>query len=232
MKKITFLFILILFSIASIGQNLQLHYDFTDANSKNAEDRDYMTATFEMFKPDKAGSTFWFIDLDFNGPHHEPNLAYLEISRDLKLWEFPLAIHGEYNGGFMYHRMNYGAHFSNILILGPSAAFELGNVSLGTYAGYRYDDYSREGIDFQWTGTWFSIIWEERITLTGFIDIWSQDDDYDGKGKKAVIITEPQIWYNFNKTFALGGEVEVSHNFIFGSKKIEVFPTIGAKVEF
>jgi hypothetical protein len=232
MKRIIILTSLLLITFFLNGQNLQLHYDFTDGNSKNAESRDYMTATFEMFKPDKAGSTFWFIDLDFNGPHHEPSLAYLEIARNFKMWDFPIAIHGEYNGGFMYHRDNYGAHFSNILIFGPAYSIDIADISFGTYAGYRFDDYSREGVDFQWTGTWFTSIWKERITLTGFIDIWSQDDDYDGKGKKAVIITEPQIWYNLTKAFAAGGEIEFSHNFIYGSKKIEVFPTLGIKVQF
>lgn len=233
MKKIVLFITFLTILSLSYGQNLQLHYDFTDANSKKAEGREYMTATFEMFKPDSLGATFWFIDLDFNGPHHEASLAYLEISRDLKLWDFPVAIHGEYNSGFIYNeRYGYGGHLSNILILGPSTSFNLGNVSLGSYAGYRYDDYSRQGPDFQWTATWFTKIWDKRITLTGFLDVWTQDDDLDGKGKKIVIISEPQIWYNFTTTFALGSEVELSHNFIFGSKKMEVFPTIGFKIEF
>jgi hypothetical protein len=233
MKRILLFITFTIIITLSYSQSLQIHYDFTDANSETAEDRDYITATFEMFKPDSLGSTFWFIDMDFNGPHHEPNLAYMEISRDLKMWKFPIAFHGEYNGGFMHNdRKGYGGHFSNILIFGPSTSFELGKISLGSYAGYRYDDYSKEGPDFQWTAVWFTMLWEKRITLTGFLDIWTQDDDTDNKGKKAVIITEPQIWYNFTKAFALGGEIEISHNFVYGSNKLEVFPTLGLKIEF
>lgn len=230
-----FAFILSFISI-SFGQNLQLHYDFTDANSPKADNRDYITATFEMFRPDSMGSTFWFIDLDFNGPNHEPNLSYLEIARDFKTWSFPLAFHGEYNGGFLYNeRRGFGNHFSNVLIFGPSTTFKLGKVSIGTYVGYKFIDYSREGADFQLTSTWFTMFWNDKITFTGFIDFWTEDDfnaENKPDGKKLIILTEPQIWYNITKAFAIGGEIELSHNFIYNSKKFEVFPTVGLKVDF
>lgn len=236
MKKIL-LIIIAFFCISTLsGQNLQLHYDFTDANSERADGRDYMTATFEMFKPDSLGSTFWFIDLDFNGKHHEPSLSYLEIARDFKMWDFPLAIHGEYNGGYLYNsRVGFADAFANVGIFGVSTNFELANVSFGTYAGYRYEDYNKEGPDFQWTLTWFTMLWDKRISLAGFFDVWTDDDYNDmGKtdGKRLIVITEPQIWYNITPAIAAGGEVEISHNFIFGSKKLEVFPTLGAKFTF
>ena len=41
------------------GKNLQLHYDL-------GEDRDYFTSTLELFRPDSAGATFFFVDFDYN----------------------------------------------------------------------------------------------------------------------------------------------------------------------
>lgn len=229
--------IFLMLALFSQAQNLQLHYDFTDANSKNADDRNYLTSTFEMFRPDSLGSTFWFIDLDFNGPHYEPSLSYMEIARSFKMWDFPLALHAEYNGGFIYNTRgnDFGNTFSNMGIFGVHSAFQLQNVSLSTYAGYKFIDDSREGADFQWTFTWFTMLWNKRITLCGFFDLWSQDNlntDYEPDGKKIVILTEPQIWYNVLPYWSLGGEVEISHNFVFASEKVEVFPTIGTKFTF
>ncbi len=236
MKHALFSVFLIL-SIFSQGQNLQLHYDFTDANSKNAEDRNYLTSTFEMFRPDSLGSTFWFIDLDFNGPHNEPNLSYLEIARNFKMWDFPIALHAEYNGGFLYNTDGgkFGNTFSNIGIFGVQSSFRLKNISLSTYVGYKFIDESREGADFQWTFTWFTMLWDNRITLAGFFDLWSQDDlnvNFEPDGKKIVVLTEPQIWYNIFPWWSMGGEVEISHNFVYGSNKLEAFPTLGTKFTF
>lgn len=237
MKIFTALLLIIITFGSVSAQNLQLHYDFTDANASSAPGRDYMTATFEMLKPDSLGSTFWFIDLDFNGPHHEPNLSYLELHRDFKMWDFPIAMHAEYNGGFMYNAKgnNFGSTFSNIGIFGPSAVFQLQSITFSTYAGYRFDDASREGSDFQWTFIWFTMLWDNRITLTGFFDLWTQDHINNltvRDGKELVILTEPQIWYNVTPFFAAGGEVEISRNFVYGSDKWEIFPTVGARFTF
>ena len=58
---------MLLSSMNVSGQNVQLHYDMG---------RSYLTSTVEMFKPDAGGSTFFFIDLNY-----DPRVtgAYFEI---------------------------------------------------------------------------------------------------------------------------------------------------------
>jgi hypothetical protein len=52
--------VLLGFSLQHAGaQNLQLHYN-------TGKDRGYFNHTLEMFKPDTFGSTFLFVDLDYN----------------------------------------------------------------------------------------------------------------------------------------------------------------------
>ena len=59
------------------AQNIQLHYDFTD-------DRDYLTTTVEMFKPDAYGSTFFFIDFNYDVDDVEGvSESYFEIVPDV-----------------------------------------------------------------------------------------------------------------------------------------------------
>ena len=52
-----------------------------------------------------------------------------------------------------------------------------------------------------------------------------------------MVLTEPQLWYNVNKHLSLGGEVEISSNFIYNvdptsSRTFFVNPTLGVKWNF
>lgn len=94
MRKAIFALMLLVAMSAQAQTNLQLHYDF-------GKDRNYVTTTLEMFKPDKWGNTFFFVDFDYNmGEQNHPSSAYMEIARCLKFWNGPLSLHVEYNGGF------------------------------------------------------------------------------------------------------------------------------------
>lgn len=74
-------------SVAKAQTNAQILYDF-------GSDRKFVTLTLEMFKQDKWGSTYFFVDHDFNYDKMvvgEKNIAqggtYTEISRALNFWQ-------------------------------------------------------------------------------------------------------------------------------------------------
>jgi len=232
MRKSIF-YLLMLFGFSVSAQNVQLHYDMGKANDKRASDRGYLTSTVEMFRPDSLGSTFFFIDMDYNGKDGDVSTAYWEISRDLKFWNAPVALHAEFNGGLFKDRnSNFGGNIRNAYLLGASTSFNLGKFGLGTYVAYKHlNGGGKKGADFQWTGTWFSMFANGKITFSGFFDVWSQDNA-SVDGKKWVFLSEPQIWYNVNKHVSVGSEVEISNNFVAFSNKIEVMPTIAAKWNF
>ena len=111
MKKITRLVALIVamlcLPVGSKAQNLQVLYDL-------APDRNYITTTFEMFRPDAFGSTFCFVDMDYN---EKAIGAYTEIAREFCFWQDTelnwLSAHAEFNGGLA------GAYsFNNAWLLG------------------------------------------------------------------------------------------------------------------
>src|SRR6187551_647287 len=94
--KIKLLFLALLLSCFAKAQEVQLHYDFLP-------DREYTTFTFEFFRPDKLGSTFFFTDFDFNRKDGA-NLAYFEIARKFNIKNKAiegLNFHIEYNDGFL-----------------------------------------------------------------------------------------------------------------------------------
>jgi hypothetical protein len=70
--------LIVLFAIASVkAQNLQVHYDF-------GENRKLVTSTVEMFKPDKWGSTFFFIDMNYDAKNGKTvSLAYWKLQEAL-----------------------------------------------------------------------------------------------------------------------------------------------------
>lgn len=81
--------------------NIQLFHDA-------GKDRGHLTTTIEGFYSDKWGSTFFFVDHDFNSRNasdkvYAPSGTYMEISRALNFWSgtrlAPLSLHVEYNGG-------------------------------------------------------------------------------------------------------------------------------------
>ena len=83
--------VMALVSFGAAAQNVQLHYDLGRGSA---------TTTVEMFRADNAGSTFFFVDLDYNP---KVSGAYWEIAREFCFWQDSevdwLSLHLEYNGG-------------------------------------------------------------------------------------------------------------------------------------
>lgn len=231
----------ILLATATIqAQNLQLHFDPRNSlyGDKVGAPVNYLTATFEMFKPDKWGSTFMFVDFDFNGDKRNPGLAYAEIARAFKVGDFPLMPHIEYNGGLGFSRDGFGFSIPSSYLGGVAYPFQLGNFFMSTYVAYKLNAFQELSHDAQWTVTWNSTLANGKISLAGFLDLWTEDksftEDAEAKGKKVVFLSEPQCWYNITSQFAIGTEVELSYNFVnkFSESKFYAIPTIGTKWNF
>ena len=110
--------------IASAQFNLQLHYDLgRHMNSNSEANRQLFTVTAEFFRPDKLGSTYLFIDMDYRGDGPTNNGAigtYWEMSRDftfakIKNTNSSFTAHMEYNGG-----LKNQFSFQQCMLLGPA----------------------------------------------------------------------------------------------------------------
>lgn len=231
MKKIlTTLMLGTMCSLAS-SQNVQLHYDFGD-------DRQMLTSTVEMFKADNWGSSFFFIDFDYGSKASDVDgisLAYWEISRDLKLWEAPISIHAEFDGGFGQFKSTptNGAYtINNAYLFGPAFGWNNESFTRGftIQALYKYIT-DKHDASFQITGVWYMHFLEGKITFSGFADFWKEDNVFGTKETSYVFLSEPQLWYNPSKNFSIGGEVEISSNF-GGNEGFMINPTLGLKWTF
>lgn len=221
-----------LFLVTGIGafaQNVQLHYDL-------GKDRKYFTSTVEMFKPDKWGNTFFFIDMNYNeGDVKGVSLAYWEIARCISIPKTPFSLHVEYNGGMGQWKSGDagGAYSINDAWLGGidytwnSADFTKGFSLKALYKNIR----DKQDASFQLTGVWHVICCKGKFTFSGFADFWREDNIINNETKKFVFLSEPQFWFNATKNLSLGSEVELSSNFA-GMDGFHVNPTVAAKWTF
>lgn len=236
MKKQFFLSILLLtVSIFSYSQEIQLHFDPRHGVNSDVAPRNYFTATFQMFKPDKWGSTFGFVDLDFNQSRGNIGLAYMEISRNFNVGKSPIKPHIEFNGGIVRGDNYSGFSIPNAYMVGGAYDHVFGSVFFSTYLVYKYNAFDKVSNDVQWTGTWSTNLFNEKLTVTGFVDVWTENKNrVTAKGgKKVIFLTEPQFWYNVDKNIAFGTEIEISNNFYSNyNNKVYVFPTLAGKWTF
>jgi len=229
--KMTKKFILLFFLLpaAIMAQNLQVHYDF-------GKDRNYVTTTLEMFKPDKWGNTFFFVDYDYNMYNEKhPSATYFEIARCLKFWNAPLSLHVEYNGGFGTYPVmgGYGAFpINNAYLIGVDYGLNNADFSktLNLKALYKHIAGKQESV--QLTAVWGLHFFNRKVSFTGFADFWLEDNTFmSGNTTRTTFITEPQLWYNFNEHISAGSEVEIATNFA-GVEGLKVCPTLAVKWNF
>jgi len=178
-----------------------------------------------------------FVDLDFNQSRGNIGLAYMEIARDFKIGKSPVMAHLEFNGGLVKGEDYSGFSIPNAYLVGPSFNRNFGSVNIGTYVAYKYNAFDKVSNDVQWTVTWGTSIFKNKISLSGFFDLWTQNKNQghgDGEnGKKVILLTEPQIWYNVTSNLSFGTEIEISNNFYSQyNNKVYVCPTLAGKWTF
>jgi hypothetical protein len=226
MKKILLGFLVSLLGFAAMSQNIQAHYDM-------GEGRELLTTTVEMFKPDKLGSTFFFIDMDYGaGDIEGVSMAYWEIARTFTLGDSPFAAHIEYNGGFGQWKVgeDSGAYpiedawLGGIEYVWNAEDFSKGFTLQALYKNIR----GKHDASFQLTAVWYVNFVNNKFTFAGFADFWKEDFVFETETTEFVFLTEPQIWYNASEHFSIGSEIELGSNFA-GNKGFKVMPTIGAK---
>ncbi|MBI9071005.1 MAG: DUF5020 family protein [Melioribacteraceae bacterium] len=218
MKKIITL--LLFLTVAPLfAQNIQLHYDL-------GEDRDYFTTTVEMFKPDEYGATFFFIDFDYNNAgNNSISLAYFEIARYIAIPGVDgLSATIQYNDG----TAPWGP-LGHIVLGGASYPIKLGDfITINVDVLARKDYLSERNLDGQLTLVWFKPFLDGKLIFSGFADFWTTETFGESK---TVFLSEPQLWYNIDKHLAVGGEVELSKNFL-PTEDFEVKPTLALKWNF
>ena len=226
MKKLLLISFLSIVTLTGIGQNVQLHYDM-------GENRGFTTTTVEMFKPDKWGTTFFFVDMDYRVTENLEgvNLAYFEFARTLKLGETtPFSFHAEYNGGLFQIDQNLTVNIENAWLAGLDYSINSEDFSQGISLKALYKNIQgKHDASWQFTAVWFYHFSNNNFSFMGFLDYWREDRNlnFDDETAKYVFMAEPQLWYNATSNLSIGTEIEVSNNFI--AEEIKIMPTAAVK---
>jgi hypothetical protein len=220
-----------------MAQDIQLHYDL-------GKERKYFTTTLEMFRPDSLGSTYWFVDFDydFDGHPRSMSAAYWEISHDFYMPWFrnndalkQLGFHIEYNDGFTAFKDSaentLAASYNSIFLTGFSYPVRIGKTVITTQLLCRMPK-GMNGPDAQLTLVWFQPVFRNRLLITGYIDFWTHDRLPEKTQKEIVIQTEPQFWFLATKHLGIGSEIEISKNFPAGPRPWQVNPTAALRWQF
>lgn len=228
MKRILLLFSLFAFVASTYAQNIQLHYDM-------GKDRKLFTSTVEMFRPDKYGSTFFFIDMDYSSDARNVDngvsLAYWEIARAFKWNETQKFMpRVEYNGGVLKLDGDETPFIpiENCFLAGLERTWASADFSkiLTLQANYKYIK-DKEDASFQVTAVWTVNFLDGKMSFLGFADFWKEEMFW---GSDFRFLSEPQLWYNFCKNFSAGTEIELSNNFV--GDEFTVKPTLAVKYTF
>ena len=254
MKKYSIILIFCALTVnAHAGTNLQLFYDFGSLGTACANQRtNRVTTTLELFYGDPWGSTFAFIDLDYNihpnDPKNTPFQGYFEIARCLNFWQNTkakdLSIQVEYNGGLGLYKdalgdiRGYGINHAALVGLNYCLHTEDYKNIFNLELLYKYiadpDNNIQNQAPLQFTFVWgcddFCTL--PGLRFSGFLDIWGQRF---GGQQSFVMITEPQLWYNVGRWFKcpnlnIGTEIEFSYN--FSGSGFMVNPCLGIKWNF
>lgn len=227
MKKSVFSIVIFMMTIGAFSQNLQVHYDMGKGNN-------YVTTTFEMFKPDAYGNTFAFVDMDYNSNGAKGvTLAYWEIARVFKTAKMPVGVQVEYNGGMFRTGGTFHKEIESAWLAGIDYSMNAPDYSKGFSIKALFKHIvNKHDASFQLTGVWYMHLLDGQFTFNGFMDFWKEDNMFlDGSKTKFVFVSQPQIWYNITKHLSAGSEVEIGNNF-GGVKGWKVNPTIAVKYNF
>ncbi|MCC8171168.1 MAG: DUF5020 family protein [Parabacteroides sp.] len=231
MKRFPILFGFLFCLACGYAQNIQLHYDFGGAlYDRSLDGRPVLTSTVEMFKADKWGNTYFFVDMDYKSSGVAA--AYWEVSRELKFWKAPLLAHIEYNGGTSNRFSYHNCYLGGVTYAWADASFTKG---FSVMALYKYIQQLDTPHNFQLTGTWYLHFDKGLFTFSGFADWWREKNNYG----RFIFLSEPQFWLNLNRLekiddrvkLSVGSEVELSHNF-GGRNGFYVIPTLAVKWSF
>ena len=160
------------------------------------------------------------VDFDYDKGNGGASLAYFELARKFTVHKSGLGMQIEFNDGTPDYILQ-------AWLGGLAYPIKIGNFTLNTSLLYPANKNAKSP-DGQVTFVRYQPIFKNKVLLTGFLDIWTQDN-FAGSGKDVVILTEPQFWYVLNPHFSVGSEIEISQNFFTFDGDLEVMPTAAIK---
>jgi hypothetical protein len=130
-----------------------------------------------------------------------------------------------------------GYHIGNSYSIGAAYPFPLMGSWASTFLAYRYTNFDRPSHDLIYSFWWGKEVYR-KISVTAYFVLWTTNRNHgdvwtqDLRGKEFSGLGEPQIWYNFNKLFAIGSEIKLYYHVYAYADPLLIYPTIAIKYDF
>jgi hypothetical protein len=110
--------------------------------------------------------------------------------------------------------------------------FNIGRVRFLPFVAYVYNK-DQESADFRLTSGVSTLLAKKKIQIFGFVNLCTRDKitPEGADGKEISFQANPQLWFRFNKQFAVGGEVNVDYLKSRYQKLISI-PTLALRWSF
>jgi hypothetical protein len=221
-----------------VAQTIQLGYDLRHSIDPQHYERNFVTASFEVFKPLEYGSLLMKVDADLSGRNNSLGKLYVQLSHALRFWSFPVFLHLEYSGGIGFVGETENAyHIFNTFSAGAAYGFRLMDSWASTFLAYRYTTFDRPSHDVA-ASFWWGKDLHPRISVTAYVVLWTVNQNRGDawtqhlRGKRLSGLGEPQIWFNISEPFAVGSELRLYYQVYDYSDDLLIYPTIAVKYEF
>lgn len=210
---------LLLATISVKAQNLQLHYD----------QRNYPTIYFEYFKKQDTaaknstritpGACLVKIQSDLLGPQHNIGKFYLQICQSFRFWQPKIYVSLQYSGGAgLTEPKQYSYYIQNTYSAGVEYPFQYKGAYFTMQLYYRATAQSH---DLLYTLYWWKGFFHYKLEVAGDFSVWTQ--------RHGAFFAEPQVWYNLNKTLALGSKLNLHYHVNIQANVFQTAPTIAIR---
>lgn len=236
---------LCLFVLQAFSQTLQLHYDLRHTIDPVHNGRNFPTLFFEYFKSQtdtssfiKPGAFLFKMEADLQGDKNNVGKAYLQTSQSFRLWKPKVLVSVQYSGGLgVTQPKQYSYYIGNSLGIGPSYSYRWLGAYLSTALYYTHNFLTKSSNDMMLSFYWWKGFFNYRMEFAGDFELYTlnknQGDDFtrDLKGKTVSFFGEPQVWFNLNKSFAIGSKQLLYYHVTTAENIFYVYPSVAVKIK-
>lgn len=240
-----FLFIVSCCIFLNIGlaQTIQLHYDMRHTVDPKHTAKNFPTLYFEYFKTQDSGKSFvkpgsflLKMQADFLGQQNNIGKFYVQVSQSFRCWKPKIFVTLQYSGGLgITEPKEYSYYITNTFSAGLSYPFRWGSAYMTSVLNYKYIPYKKLSHDLLYTLYWWKGLWHYKVEFAGDFSVWTENknhgDEYTQqlKGKRFYFFAEPQLWYNTNKTLAIGTKINMFYHVLTNENRLQVYPAVAVR---
>ena len=229
----------------SFGQSLQLHEDLRHSVDPKHSNKNFLTLYFEYYKAQDSGKAFFKpgsfllkMQADFVGQQSNMGKYYMQVSQSFRCWTPKIFLNLQYSGGLgITEPKQYSYYIENTFSAGLAYPFQWLGGYWSAVLNYKYLPYAKPSHDPLFTLYWWKGLANYKVEVLGDFSAWTENRDHGDdltkslRGKQFSFFAEPQVWYNLNKTIAMGIKGNVFYHINTTADQWQVYPTVAVRAK-